>query len=90
MNIEHSYSFDPTNGKTLAELLQIQPGKEAPDFRSFWEENYELTMAMRPTYYIEKEMAKQGLDLSVLDYSSIAPCAAAKRAIGTRKGEQET
>ena len=64
MNIEHSYPFDPTNGKTLSELLQIQPGKEAPDFRSFWEENYELTMAMRPTYYIEKEMAKQGLDLS--------------------------
>lgn len=56
MNIEHSYSFDPTNGKTLSELLQIQPGKEAPDFRSFWEENYELTMAMRPTYYIEKEV----------------------------------
>ena len=26
MKIEHNFDFDPTNGKTLEELLQIKPG----------------------------------------------------------------
>ncbi|MBO5725216.1 MAG: acetylxylan esterase [Lentisphaeria bacterium] len=56
MNIEHSYPFDPTNGKTLEDLKQIPPGEEVASFRAFWEENYALTMAMRPTYFIEREV----------------------------------
>ena len=56
MTIKHDFPFDPTNGHTLEQLLAVRGPEEPAGFRAFWEENYRLTMAMKPTYFIEREI----------------------------------
>ena len=56
MTIAHDYSFDPTNGCTLEQLLAIHGPQEPDGFRDFWEETYQLVMSMKPTYFIEREL----------------------------------
>ena len=56
MAITHAFPFDPTNGHTLEQLLAIRNKSEPEGFREFWEENYRLTRAMKPTYFIEREI----------------------------------
>ncbi|MBO7148191.1 MAG: acetylxylan esterase [Lentisphaeria bacterium] len=53
---EHSFPFDPTNGMTCEELLKIKAPEAPADFKSFWEENYNLVMSHVPTYFIEREI----------------------------------
>lgn len=56
MAIQHDYPFDPTNGMTQDQLLAVRGPEEPAGFREFWEENYRLTMAMKPTWFIEREL----------------------------------
>lgn len=44
----HPFSFDPTYGYGLAELLQIQPPEAPADFESFWRLNYQTALAVDP------------------------------------------
>lgn len=54
--IQHDYPSDPTNGYTLDELKAVPGGLGPAGFEEFWRETYRLAMAMRPTYFIEKEL----------------------------------
>ena len=36
--IKHEFPFDPTNGKTLEQLLEIKGPEEPAGFKNFWEE----------------------------------------------------
>ena len=54
--MEHSFPFDPTNGLTQEELLQIPTPEEPENFRSFWEETCHLTRSHTPCWHIEKEI----------------------------------
>lgn len=56
MSIQHNYSFDPSNGYTQEELLQIQSPPEVEGFADFWRNNYELVMAKKPEYKVEAEL----------------------------------
>ena len=56
MKIEHDFPFDPTNGRTLAQLQDIRGPEEPEKFQAFWEENYRFTLDMKPTYFIEREI----------------------------------
>ena len=56
MSIQHDFPFDPTNGMTQEQLLAVRGPEEPVGFRDFWEENYRLTMAMKPTWFIEREL----------------------------------
>ena len=54
--IRHNFDFDPTNGYTPEQLLAVRGPEEPAGFRDFWEETYRLTMAMKPTWFIEREI----------------------------------
>ena len=54
--IKHEFPFDPTNGKSLEQLLEIKGPEEPAGFTNFWEETYRLVRAMTPTYFIEREL----------------------------------
>ena len=56
MAIEHNFEFDPSNGKTQAELLTIQPGVPPEGFEAFWRNHYALVTAKRPEYTVEAEL----------------------------------
>ena len=60
--IKHDYSFDPTNGHTLEQLLAIRGPEEPAGFKEFWEETYKLVRAMTPTYFIERELWSPNAD----------------------------
>ena len=53
MKIEHKFPFDPTNGMTREELLQIPPSEEPAGFRNFWEETYALVWNAPLRYTVE-------------------------------------
>lgn len=40
MPFEHGYPFDPSYGRTLADLLAVEPPPEPPGFVDFWTERY--------------------------------------------------
>lgn len=56
MNIKHDFPFDPTNGMTLEDFLQIKAPAEPEDFCSFWQNNYRLVMDAPLKYEIESEI----------------------------------
>ena len=56
MTIQHDFPFDPANGMTQEQLLAVRGPEEPAGFREFWEGNYRLTMAMKPTWFIEREL----------------------------------
>lgn len=56
MAVQHNYSFDPTNGYTQEELLQIQSPAEVEGFADFWRSNYAAVMAKKPEYTVETEL----------------------------------
>ena len=56
MKIEHNFEFDPTNGKSQAELLAIKPGIPPEGFEAFWRAHYAQVMAKKPEYTVEAEL----------------------------------
>ena len=56
MNIEHNFPFDPTNGMTLTELLQVPSTEEPADFQDFWKETYDLVASAPLNYTVETEL----------------------------------
>lgn len=56
MSIKHEYPFDPTNGKTLDELLAIKSSPEPEGFADFWRAHYKRVMAKKLEYTVEGEL----------------------------------
>ena len=56
MKIDHKFPFDPTNGMSKEELLQIPPSEEPENFREFWEETYALVWNAPLKYTVETEL----------------------------------
>ncbi len=56
MKIEHNFDFDPTNGKTLEELLQIKPGTPPEGFEDFWRSHYRQVTSAKLDYHVEAEL----------------------------------
>jgi len=54
----HSYSFDPTYGMTLAQLLSIAPPEQPSDFAAFWQNRYAAAMSVdaRPRIHTTGEV----------------------------------
>jgi len=48
MQFEHSYSFDPSYGYSLADLLTIPAPLAFPDFAKFWRQRYEQVLHHDP------------------------------------------
>ena len=56
MNIRHEFDFDPTNGMTREELLQIKPGVPPEGFADFWQTHYQQVTSGKPDYHVEAEL----------------------------------
>lgn len=57
MDLQHNFPFSASSKHhDLEELLRIRGPEEPAGFKAFWEENYALVTAMRPTYFIEREV----------------------------------
>ena len=45
---EHPFAFDPTYGKTLADLREIRPPETPPGFDAFWQKRYQQARGVDP------------------------------------------
>ncbi|MFI3198630.1 MAG: acetylxylan esterase [Methylococcaceae bacterium] len=70
-----NYSFDPTYGYTLDQLLAIKTPKEPKDFDYFWQQRYQKALTLDPqphTKIINKD--KLGWRLFEISYTSSDNC----------------
>jgi cephalosporin-C deacetylase len=56
---QHSYSFDPTYGYGLTELLAVGAPEEPKDFEEFWRKRYDAAMVLDPAPELTRKTSEK-------------------------------
>jgi cephalosporin-C deacetylase len=71
VSLRHPYTFDPTYGYDLTQLLAIAPPPASEDFASFWRQRYRWASAISPRPVLRvSSLVRAGFHTSELEYWS--------------------
>ncbi|PPD35734.1 MAG: deacetylase [Methylomonas sp.] len=69
-HLRHPFSFDPSYGFTLEQLLDIKPPDFPADFAQFWQRRYLQTLKTQPVFKLEPAYKQAGFRVFDVHYQS--------------------